>query len=376
MVRLALVLCALAAPAVASANCDALVKKAATVKGDALVSTYKALIKCDKATAEGAYLEFLKGTGDVPTMTALSLAAIDAQIFMPVWTSLEKVKDYSARDETAAAIGAACETNPQVIVFLKGAYLGLKAIQFSQWDDAFAACPSAEIEGWLQARVEDPPASSFDEKYNSVLQIWTDRKGSAAMGALKGAAIKAAGNDGPFNSVLEAMDRSVQPTSYGAEVSPEDAAALTANLVEIASGVNPERARSVADRLFNAGSEKEAASLLPRIYPDRVQAGGGMLYGVASVEACDNEVILHVASATEPGTRWSVASDLEAPARAFKPRLKCTAEGPWPVLVTPEPVADSKAIDAWVATLMKQWTDKGMSVKTRPEAAIALTAKQ
>jgi hypothetical protein len=376
MVRFALVLSALALPAVASANCDALVKKAATVKGDALVSTYKALVKCDKAAAETAYLDFLKETGDVPTMVALSLTAIDSQVFMPVWTSLEKVKDYTARDETSRAIGAACEQHPQVVVFLKGAYLGLKNIQFSQWDDAFAACPSAELEGWLQARVEDPPANSFDEKYNTVLQIWTDRKGPEAMPSLAKAATDAAAKGGPFNSVLEAMDRSIQPTSYGADVTPEHKALLTSTLVAIAGALSPERARFVADRLFNAGAETEAASLLPRVYPDRVQAGGAMMYGVASVEACDNQVILHVAPATEPATRWSVGAELEAPARAFKARLKCKAEEPWPVLVTPEPVADSKGIDAWVATLTKQWTDKGMTVKTRAEPAIALPPKR
>jgi len=375
MVRYALALAALASPALAHANCDALVKQAGTAKGDALVSTYKKLVTCDKAAAETHYLDFLKQTGDVPTMVKLSLTAIDNQIFMPVWMSLEKLKDYTTRDETAQAIGAACEQHPQVVAFLKGAYFGLKNIQFAQWDDAFAACPSAEIEGWIQARVQDPPATSFDEKYNTVLKIWTDRKGADAMGALKGAAIAAAGKDGPFNSILESMDTAVQPQSYGADVSPEHAALLKSTLVEIAASVGPERARFVADRLFNGGNEAEAASLLASVYPDRIQSNGGLLYGVASIESCDNQVVVHYTTALEPGTRWAVSADIEAPARQFKPRLKCTPDGPWPVLVTPEPVADTKAVDAWVDGLLPQWTDKGMSVKTRSESSITLPPK-
>lgn len=375
MVRFALALAVLSAPALAHANCDALVKRASTAKGDALVSTYKQLVACDKAAAETHYLDFLKQTGDVPTMVQLSLTAIDNQIFMPVWTSLEKLKDYTARDETAQAIGAACEQHPQVIAFLKGAYFGLKNIQFSQWDDAFATCPAAEIEAWIQARVEDPPATSFDEKYNTVLKIWTDRKRAEGMATLKAAAIAAAGKDGPFNSILEAMDTAVQPESYGADVTPENAALLKGALVEIAGSVGPERARFVADRLFNAGNESAAASLLPSVYPDRVQSNGGLLYGVASIEACDNQVVVHYTTALEPATRWSVGADLEAPAREFKPRLKCTPDGPWPVLVTPEPVTDTKAVDAWVQGLLPQWTDKGMSVKTRSESSITLPPK-
>lgn len=376
MVRFVLALTALALPVAASANCDALIKKGNTAEGPALIQTYTSLIACDKAEAEAAYSDFLKQTGDVSTMVDLSLTAIDAQIFMPVWRSLEQLKDYSARDETAKSIGAQCQDHPQVLVFLKGAYHALKNIRFSQWDDAYIACPSDEIQGWLQARVEEPPALAFDEKYNTILSIWVDRERVDALPSLQKAAITASGNDGPFNSILEAMDSAVQPTAFGEDVDPEHATALKLSLVELAGQVGPERARLVADRLFNAGSEAEAASLLPAIYPDRVQAGGSLMYGVIAVEACDKDVVLHYAAVTEPATRWSVVEDVSEPARDVKPKLKCTAEEPWVVLVTPEPVTDSNEVKDWVEELEPQWTAKGLSVKTKSESDIELSPRE
>lgn len=376
MVRFAAALALIALPAAASANCDHLVRKGSTAKGDALITTYRSLLKCDKDKAETAYVDFLKQTGDVPTMVQLSLAAIDHQTFKPVWDSLERLKDYTARDEAATAIGAACGEHPEVVVFLKGAYFGLKNIQFSQWDDAFIACQSEDIQGWLHERVQDPPAMSFDEKYNTILSIWVKRNGAQALPALKAAAITAAEKDGPFVALLESMDQAIQPEAYGKDPDPAHVEELRKSLVDLAEKVGPERASQVADRLFNTGAEAQAASLLPRVYPDRVQSGGSMLYGVASVESCDDQVVLHFAEVHEPSTRWSVQADVETPARAFKPRLKCKSDQPWPVLITPEPVSNSKEIGAWVDTLVPQWESQGMSVKTRSQSKIELPARK
>jgi hypothetical protein len=371
MLRLAVALTALVLPGLAHANCDVLVKRAESAKGEALVGAYKELLACDKGKAEAAYNDFLKHTGDVPTMVGLSLAAIEHQVFLPVWTSLEKLKDYSARDEAAGAIGAACQDNAQVAVFLKGAYHGLKNIQFSQWDDAYVACPDPDLNAWLLDRIQDPPAMSFDEKYGTILSIWVARHGASAIDSLQAAAVTASKKDGPFNSILESMDRAVQPASYGAEVSPADAKRLSEALVAIAKQVDPERARFVADRLYNGGFEAQAASLLPRVYPDRVQGSGDLLYGVAAVETCDTNVVVHYATVAEPAKRWSIQADVEPLARAFKPKLKCSGD-PWIVLVTPEPVSSAKDVDSWVDGLLPQWSTKGMTVKKASEKGIDL----
>ena len=57
---------------------------------------------------------------------------------------------------------------------------------------------------------------------------------------------------------------------------------------------------------------------------------------------------------------------------AFKARLKCTADGEWPVLVTPEPVADAKAVDSWAEGLEAEWAAKIPDVKLRAEKGFGL----
>jgi len=373
MTRLLFGLTLLALPGTALAGkCDGLAAAANTAKGDALVSSYKALLRCDKSEAEAAYHDFMTKTGDVDTLVKLSLAAVRAKAFTPVWASIDRIPDYTARDRVTAGVGLACTDQPEVKTFLKGAYFALKDIQFAQWDDAYVTCEDAEIDGWLEGLVVKPPARSYDEKYNTLLSIWVKRHGPKALPAFKTGAIEAAKNQGPYNAILENMDLSVQPVGLGASISDEDRKALEATLVELASSVDHEKAALVADRLFNAGAEKAAASLLPAIYPERVQDGGGMLYGVASVESCDGDAIIHFAQATDPAKRWSIMADVEAPARAFKPKLKCTAAEAWPVMTSPEPMASAKEISSWVDELATQWTAKELSVKTKEERVIEL----
>ena len=132
------------------------------------------------------------------------------------------------------------------------------------------------------------------------------------------AAIKAADN-GPFDAILMQMESAVQP-GIGEPIKPEDKARLESSLVEIASNVNREKARAVADRLANAGASTAAASLLPTVYPDRVDEDGGFLYGAASIEraTCKGEktAVLHIAKVEEPGKRWIILNDVRKPLRA------------------------------------------------------------
>ena len=171
----------------------------------------------------------------------------------------------------------------------------------------------------------------FDDKYNALLSVVGTRLKADALPIFTKAAIKAADN-GPFDAILMQMESAVQP-GIGEPIKPEDKVRLESSLVEIASNVNREKARSVADRLANAGAEAAAASLLPSVYPDRVDEDGGFLYGAASIEraTCKGEktAVLHVARVEEPGSRWIILNDVRAPLRALKPRLgKCDAEGP------------------------------------------------
>ena len=85
--------------------------------------------------------------------------------------------------------------------------------------------------------------------------------------------------------------------------------------------------------------------------------------------------VIHYAGLSEPGKLWVILEAAQPPLRAFKPKLdKCKAEStdPWPVAVSPEPVKDSKALDAWAASLQPQWTDKGYEVTLKAEKGAAL----
>ncbi len=357
--------------------CDATVKKADTAKGAELVSAYTSLLKCDKKVAEDNFIKFMSGASDADTLISLSLASIDADVWGPVWTMVGKISSYEARDEVANRVGSSCVEHPKVLGFLQGAYFGLRDIDFKQWDDAFLSCEAPALLDWLTQQVEAPPDKQYDEKYNTLITVYSHRQGAAALPSLQKAAIKAA-KTGPLDAILTQIDEAVAP-ELGDEMSAEDRAKLESTLVEVARNVGPDKARAVADRLASAGSEAAAARLLPTIYPDRVQAGGSFLYGGASVETADckgvKTAVVHFAPLSEPGKAWVVYESAQAPLRTFKPKLeKCKAEStdPWPVIVSPEPLKDAKAVEAWAETLQTQWAGKGYEASLKAEKQIAL----
>ena len=358
-------------------TCDPLVKKADTVKGEGVAAAYSALIKCDKKVAEDNFIRFMTSAGDAQSLVQLSLTAIDAEIWSPVWSMIGKISDYSARDEVASEVGTACMDHPQVVKFLQGAYFGLRETDFGQWDDAFRSCESPDLVTWMTQQVEAPPDKQFDEKFNTVVDVYAKRQGASALPSLTKGAIKAA-KAGPFDTMISAMESSVAP-SLGEEMTADGRAALESSYVSVAQKVGSDKARAVADRLANSGSEEAAAKLLPAVYPDRVQAGGGFLYGGATFETADckgtKTLVIHYASVTEAGKMWNILASAEAPLRGLKPKLdKCKPESadPWPTAVSPEPLKDAKAVQAWVTTLQKQWTDKGYTVTLKEEKPIAL----
>ncbi|HCH61905.1 MAG TPA: hypothetical protein DFR83_03810, partial [Deltaproteobacteria bacterium] len=206
--------------------------------------------------------------------------------------------------------------------------------------------------------------------------IHTDKARAEALGSLTRGAIVAADNGGPFDTILMQMDAAVTP-ALGGETPAADKRALEESFVEIATNVSVEKAKTVADRLANAGAEEAAARLLPRLYPERIQSGGRFLYGAAAIEAGDcggaKEAHIHVAEVTDPSKRWNVLTDVEAPMRGVKPKLKkCSSEGEWAVATTPEPLKSAKAMEDWIAEIEKNWSDKGYSVKVSKEKRIDL----
>ncbi len=366
---------ALSTPPAHAANCASIAKLAATAKGPDLVSAYGRLADCDKTLAENEYKSFMKSATDTDTLHGLSMAALDREIWNPVWKQLEFL-EYGVRDQVTERIGGECAEKPKIITFLTSAYLALRDIEFQRWEKAFQNCDSDELDKWLVEQVVAPPNKMFDEKYNGIVSIYVKKHGAAALPSLTKGAIQAA-DGGPYDALLMQMDEAVA-AELGGEISTEDKQALEAALVEVASNVNAEKARAVADRLATAGAGAAAARLLPRIYPDRLQSSGGFLYGAAAVESgeCKGEklAVLHVAEVSEPGKRWLIMSDVETAMKGMKPKLKnCSGDaGAWPVATTPEPVKTAKEIDGWVEGLEKQWAEKGYEVKVQSEKDVAL----
>jgi hypothetical protein len=318
----------------------------------------------------------MRGAGDADTLLALSMVAIDADIWNAVWEMVGKLSSYEARDEVAERIGMACEYNPKVVGFLEGAYFGLRDIDFVQWDDALVACQAPDFSAWLQQQVENPPPKLYDDKWNALADALVRRLGPDSLVVLATSAVAAAGNGGPFESVLMKMEAAVAP-DLGETMNPADQARLEEALVGMAQQLGAEKARAIADRLANAGSDAKAAELLPTVYPGRAQ-GGVYWYGSAAVEAGDCEgdgktAILHTALIGDPGARWIISGAVEGPLRSVKPKLtKCTVDAPWPVLTSPEPFEDRGDLDSWVSGIVNDWTAKGYAVKTKAEKEIRL----
>lgn len=366
----------LAGPSASASACDGLVSRAEKASGAAVAAAFTEVAACDKQVAEDNYTRFMARATDADSLVALSAAAIESDVWNPVWLQLGKISDYEARDIVAEEVGASCTDSAKVVSFLQGAYFGLRDTDFARWKEAFAACESSDLGQWLEAQVAKPPNRQFDDKFDALMGFYVNRAGAEALPTLTKAATAAA-DAGPFDAILIKMDEAVAP-ALGQELSADDQAKLEAALIEVARAVDASKARSVADRLANAGAQAAAAKLLPAVYPERVQSGGGFLYGAAAIELgeCDGEksAVLHVAEVYEPGRRWIIQGDTESPMRTFKPKLKkCTAEGSdWAVAITAEPVASSKDISPWVDSLESTWAEKGYAVKVQNEKAITL----
>lgn len=369
----ALVIATVLTPAQAG-RCDAIFARADRVSPSELPAVLSQAIACDPEEAAKNFTRFMTRATDSDTLVGLSLAAIEGQVWNPVWVMPAKITDYSARDVIAGQIGASCTERPEVVRYLQGAYGALRGLDFQQWDDAFLACEDPALVGWIEEQLQSPPASSYDEKYDLLLGIYVEKKGRDAMAVLQGAAIAAA-NAGPFDSILMKMDEAVAP-SIGGTMPTEDRALLEEALVAIAQQVSPERARSVAERLVAAGSEATAATLLPEVFPDRHE-DGVFTWGGFSVERGEckgvKTAVLHVAEITEPGKRWIVTDEVIAPLRAVKPKLKkCTPEeGDWPVITSAEPLVPG-TVDEWARVEAGKWMTNGYEVELTSEKPISL----
>jgi hypothetical protein len=360
--------CALTAPSLAAAGpCDAWVKKVDSASGESLLAAYKGLAACDAASAKLAFPQAMLRAKDLETLAPLALAAIGVDAFVPVWEMMEKVP-YEHRTALAEQVGAACGAQPKVVAFLQGAYLGLKGTAFTVWGPSFQTCTGEPFQAWMEGAVADPPASVYNERYNALVGAWVGARGVAALPALEKAAVAAGSEGGPFATILDAMNRAIQPKSLRDAASPADRAALEEALVRVAKAVPIEAARAVADRLDSAGAEAAAASLLPALYPAGATPSGEVRWAAAAIEACDGAAVVHTVTWTEAPTRLDLSDAARAAWQGVKPRLACGEAG-WAYRVTPTPVSADEA-SAWFEALVAELEGAGNKVKTKAEAVV------
>jgi hypothetical protein len=353
-----------------AADCEALARRAPTLGSAQVAGAWTDLARCDAAMAEARFEDFMRSTKDVDGLVALAFAAMDAGQHRATSTLLEKVTDYAARDEAARSVGEQCAGH-KLQPFLAATYATGKDRAFTSWREAMIRCTSPEVQGWLQGTTETPPPNAIHDKYATVVEAWRRQKKLDALPALEKAAIAAGRNGGPFGTVLDAMTEAVRPEGFG-PLPAENQTALEEALVRVARAGDAAHARDVGERLFKSGSEERAATLLSIAWSDRLQGDNTLLYGVASLERCETEAVVHYAGLHEPGTRWNVAGLVDAEARAFKPKLKCGATD-WVVVTSPEPVADAAAVAAFAEELASRWaTELKVATSTRAEKDLSL----
>lgn len=348
-----------------AASCDSYVQLANTAKGQELVTAWKNLARCDPELARTAFEKFMKSSGDLETLTALTLTAIDSAAYNPVWTMMEKVP-YEHRESLARSVGEACSEHANVVPFIQGAWTALKGTEFSAWQSVLTLCGRPEVGTWMEGLVGAPPTSPYNDKYNTLISSWSRIRGVESLPALEAAAVKAGVAGGPFNNLVETIQRAIQPREIGAAIPPEHKTRMEETLVRVAKAVPPEQARLVADRLVNAGSDGVAASLLPAIFPDRVQTGGKLLWAAAAIEACDGEALIHWVSWTEEPRRWAIQDPATKALRAVEHKLKCDS-GEWPVFAANEPLKDAAAVETWLEQMETEQAGKGNKVKSKQE---------
>jgi hypothetical protein len=327
------------------AACERELKALEGAEGEGVAATYGTLAACDAAKAKEAFPAAVKRSGDVQSLAEVAVVAIDAGIAEPVHGLLELIPDYAAREEAARLIGARCGDDPKVEAFVLGLHDAVKDRAFVGWAGALRRCETEGLTGRLEELAAAPPDRAFDDKYATVVELYARKKGAGALPVLQDAAAEAAGG-GPFAVVVDAMIKAVTPEGIGGEPTAADREALVSALSSVAGSVSDaDGLRRLASALVGVDAPDAAGALLPKLYPDRVQDDGVFLYGVAATEACDDAAVVHWAVVEDEGQRWSIADDVDGPARAFKGKLKCDAE--WTVQVTPEPVAEEDEIEAW-----------------------------
>ena len=111
-----MILAALLATGPAHAGCESLVRRAAASSSSTLATNFKALARCSQQEADVAFDSLLPRATNVQTLVDLSMAAIDTDVWNPVWRVLgHDALDYDVRDRISDEIGSRCASNTKII---------------------------------------------------------------------------------------------------------------------------------------------------------------------------------------------------------------------------------------------------------------------
>lgn len=347
-----------------ASRCGGYIKKAEYAKDAALIDAYRRLKICDVEVAKENFDRFARASNNSSTFTEITLMGIDAGVTDAVWEAFSD-KSYDVQSPIVERVGAECGEGNVYESFLQASYVKLRGPEFLSWEPALRACESDSMGQWLQTQVMSPPASRYNDKYNVILSAYAERVGDKGLDSLREAAIVAGNTGGPMASVLDTMAKTIEPSGMGA-IDPAKQEALNAAYVQVGRAVEPAAARMVMDRLQNGGNEELAASLLPAVYADRVQSNGSMLWGVAALEQCDGMGVLHWSTYAEAPKRLDVSETVTPALQGAKAKLKCESEERV-ILVSPEPVADKSAAEAWAEEMAAQWSQNGLEIKLKAE---------
>jgi hypothetical protein len=350
----------------AAAPCSAQIAALDKATGEAVAPAFSALAACDQSMANEAFAKAVTKTGDTVSLAALAEAAVNAGLTPTVQGMLEGIPDYAAREEVVRALGARCMESEPLKKFVMG-LLELKGRSFVSWAGAVRECQAPELTAALEPMVAAPPAVSFDDKYAAVVDLYAGKARASGLPTLEKAAMASMAS-GPFAVVIDATNKAVTPEGIGAKPSDADREALVAALQRVGANATPDAAQRIAGALVAIGATDAAASLLPKIYPNAVQSDGSFLYGVAAVETCGEDTVVHWAVIEEAGKLWSITEPVETRAKAFKPRLKCKDAAPYTVQITPAPVKEEDEVEAWAEQLAAASGD----AKLREEKTISL----
>ena len=358
-----------AAFAQAPAPCDAKALSAALTAAAPIEAprAFAALATCDakaaKAAAKAAFPRFLSGE-DADRALVLAIKLGEGAVAAS-WIDAQLPDE---RSRAIASLGPACKDDPAVQAWFveRRATLG-DAFWSQRWYRALATCPAESVQAILWSEL-DKGAGADRARYFGVLQ--TAAAGSGAGAGPELTTLLSAATDPEIQSqIIQAYGLAAglgSVAGLNGALAEQGAAAIVAAAPRLQSKA-VDQARLT---LGGLGAEAAADGLVVSRYKERVQPGGGLLYGAIAIEdaVCKGDKPqqrVHVAAVQDPGRTWpdqladkvKGATDgvwtLDLPSR-------CKGTGGTTWALTPEPVADEAALKAWADAALKAAAKPGV----------------